>query len=72
MNKYYVVDRIEGEKIVLETFDGNIVNVNKSLINGNIKEGDLLYKKDKFYFYDKEATIKRKNIISDLTKGIWN
>lgn len=69
--KEYIVDRIEGNYVILEGKEGNLFNVEKSDIIGNAKEGDLLYKKDKIYFIDVEATKRRKEEIDNLMKGLW-
>lgn len=72
MREYYVVDRIEGEIIVLETFEGKMIKVNKSEVNSTIKEGDILFKDNKVYFFDEEATKKRRKIIKNISNDIWN
>lgn len=69
--KEYIVDRIEGNYVILEDKEGNLFNVEKSDIIGSVKEGDLLYKKDKIYFIDDEATKRRKEEIDNLMKGLW-
>ena len=71
MEKYYIIDRIEGDKVVLEGFYNNMIVVDKSIIVDKVKEGDLLVKRENLYYYDKEATIKRKEVINNITKGIW-
>jgi hypothetical protein len=69
--KEYIVDRIEGSYVILEGKEGNLFNVEKSDIIGDVSEGDLLYKKDKIYFIDYEATKRRKEEIDNLMKGLW-
>ena len=71
VNKEYIVDRIEGDYVVLEGFEGNIFNVENNLIVGEAKEGDILYKKENLYYIDKEATKLRKEEIDKLMKGLW-
>ena len=44
---FYIVDRIEGSIIVVEDQDGNIINLNKNKVNGQIKEGDCLREENK-------------------------
>ena len=39
---FYIVDRIEESIIVVEDQNGNIINLNKNKVNGQIKEGDCL------------------------------
>ncbi len=71
VNKEYIVDRIEGNYVILEGFEGNIFNVENNLIVGEAKEGDILYKKENLYYIDKEATKLRKEEIDKLMKGLW-
>ncbi|WP_291707653.1 DUF3006 domain-containing protein [Clostridium sp.] len=69
--KEYVIDRIEDGYFVLEGLEGNIFNVEKKYIADDAKEGDILYKKDDFYYIDNEATKLRKEEIDKLMKGLW-
>ncbi len=69
--KKYIVDRIEGDYVILEGEQGNLFNVKKSNMIANVKEGDILYKKDNIYFIDDEATKRRKEEIDNLMKGLW-
>ena len=50
--KGYIVDRIEGNYVILEGKEGNIFNVRKSDIMGDVKEGDILYIKTNLYYID--------------------
>ena len=67
----FIVDRIEGDKIVLENNNEEIIVIDKQEINTLPKEGDILVKIDKKYIIDSEATEKRKNKIRDMMKGLW-
>lgn len=68
---FYTVDRIEGSYAILEDKEENIINVEIRNIKGNLKEGDVLYKKDDLYFIDEEETRKRSEEINNLLKGLW-
>ena len=68
---FYIVDRIEGSIIVVEDQDGNIVNLNKKKVNGQIKEGDSLREENKKFFIDIEKTKDREIKIEKLMKGMW-
>ena len=70
-NKEYIVDRFEGDYAILETESSTLINVNKNDIIGEVKEGDLLIKKNNLYYIDKEKTEIRKNKINDIMKGLW-
>ncbi|WP_066896061.1 DUF3006 domain-containing protein [Clostridium nigeriense] len=69
--KGYIVDRIEGNYVILEGKEGNIFNVRKSDIMGDVKEGDILYIKNNIYYIDEKATKLRKGEIDNLMKGLW-
>ena len=69
--KKYIVDRMEGDYVILEGEQGNLFNVKKRNMIANVKEGDILYKKDNIYFIDDEATKRRKEEIDNLMKGLW-
>lgn len=71
MKNAYIVDREEDKYYVLESPNGDMINVLKSSIESSIKSGDVLYKKDNKYYYSEEMTQKRKNDIKELMKGIW-
>lgn len=68
---FYIVDRIEGSIIVVEDQDGNIINLNKNKVNGQIKEGDCLREENEKFFLDREKTKERKIKIEKLMKGMW-
>lgn len=67
----YVIDRFEENYVVLEDLEGSIFNIEKRYIDNEAKEGDILYKKDNFYYIDNEATRLRKEEIDKLMKGLW-
>lgn len=67
----YIVDRFEGDYAILEMENSNLINVNKNDIIGEVKEGDILIKKDNIYYIDKEKTDFRKKKINDMMKGLW-
>lgn len=70
--KYYVVDRIEENIVVLEDYFENVVNVDILLFQDEITEGDVVYIDEAGkYFVDKEETLRRKNEIEDLIKDLW-
>ena len=67
----YIVDRIEGNHVILEENEGKLFNVDKKDIIGNVKEGCVLYKKNDLYYIDEEATKLRIEEIDKLMKGLW-
>lgn len=71
MNRTFIVDRIEGNTIVLQEKNGKIVIVKKHEIKGMLLEGDILIVKGDFYIPSKRKTQKRKNKISNLVEGMF-
>lgn len=71
MDKLYIIDRFEGEYIIVETPDGNMINVDKNNVIGKVNEGDCLVYKDNHFLLDEKATIKRKQEIAEKMKGMW-
>lgn len=69
--EFFVVDRIEGESIVLESYNGEIIVIEKESINKLPNEGNVLVKDNNFFYIDEDETIKRKEKIKNITKGIW-
>lgn len=67
----YIVDRIESNYVILEIENDKLINIKKSDIIGTVKEGDILFKKDNFYFIDEEATRIRREKINAMMKGLW-
>lgn len=57
---YGVIDRIEGKIAVVEFDQGDIKKIKLDDIKGKAKEGDILYKKENFYFIDIDETNKRR------------
>ncbi|WP_040210196.1 DUF3006 domain-containing protein [Clostridium polynesiense] len=71
-NERLIVDRIEEKLVVVcEDSRGNIVNIDRMQVDGEVKEGDILILKDGKYKVDKESTLKRKNEMENLMKGMW-
>ncbi len=69
--EFFVVDRIEEESIVLESYNGEIIVIEKESINKLPNEGNVLVKDNNFFYIDEDETIKRKEKIKNITKGIW-
>ena len=70
--KELIVDRIEEELIVVcEDLQGNMINVDRMQIEGQVKEGDILILKGEKYQVDEASTEKRKREIEALVKGMW-
>lgn len=71
MDKFFTVDRIEGNIYVLEDSDSNIIDINKCYIKEEAKEGDILKKEGEYYIVDEDKTKERKKEMEELMKGMW-
>ncbi|QAA34815.1 DUF3006 domain-containing protein [Clostridium manihotivorum] len=65
-----IVDRIESNFAICEQED-KVIKIDMKCINGMPKDGDILIKKDSFYYIDEELTNNRKAVVDDLMKGMW-
>ena len=66
-----IIDRFEDEYAVCEDANKKILNINKSKIPKQAKEGDIIIYTDGKYILDKEKTLNRKKYIEELTKDLW-
>ena len=71
MIETYIVDRFEGEYIILENNQGELFDVLKTSVESGVKEGDCLVKTGDYFTIDIEETKKRKEKIHDMMKGMW-
>lgn len=68
----FIVDRIEGNIVVCEDDNLNIIEVRIDSILGDVKEGDVITADSDRYMVNKEETAKRKKQIEELMKGMWD
>lgn len=66
---YAVVDRFEDKYAVLETDDGQMLNIKRQLLPEDTKEGDVVNLDD--MTVDKNETEIRKNIIRKLADELF-
>ncbi|MDD6795158.1 MAG: DUF3006 domain-containing protein [Clostridiaceae bacterium] len=71
MKELFIVDRIEDEYVVLETYEGEMIDERKERIKGNVKDGDCLIRKGNYFIIDEKATDERKKEIEERIKGMW-
>ncbi len=64
--KKFIVDRIEGDKAVLECENGDMVNLELKALPKNIKEGDVINFQENSYFLNSDETKARKEKIKNL------
>lgn len=67
----YTLDRIEGNYVILEDKNGDILEVSIDKIEGSFKEGDILVKNKENFIVDKHFTKERKDKIENMMKNIW-
>lgn len=60
-----IIDRFEGEYAVLET-DSGMIDVNRSLLPENAREGDLLINENGIYSVDAAATQERRERMREM------
>ena len=65
-----IIDRFEGDMAVVEN-DGGIMDIPRSLLPENAKEGDILIENNGGYTIDSAAVEKRRREIFDLQESLW-
>ena len=71
MKNNFIIDRIEGNFIVAEGYNGTIINIPDDKVIGKFKEGDVLVKDGQFFRVDNALTEKRKEEIASIMKDMW-
>ena len=70
--KKFIVDRIEGNSIVLEDEKQGIILIDINLFDTKPSEGDVVVEIDDNSFkLNEDATKERKSNINALMKGMW-
>lgn len=68
----FIVDRIEGSSLVLQNRNYEMIIIDRTNVDDEVNEGDVLIKIDKNkYIVSKEETKERNIKIDNLTKGMW-
>jgi len=71
MDLKVIIDRFEGDYAVCEKEDRTMIDIEKSKIPPEAKEGDVLQGVDDIFLIDEAETIKRKKKIEELAKDLW-
>ncbi|WP_017354273.1 DUF3006 domain-containing protein [Clostridium sp. CH2] len=71
MGNKYIVDRIEENHVILQSFNGDMLDIMRSKTKGDIKDGDVLIKNGDIFIIDVEETVKRKQAINKMMKNMW-
>ena len=66
--KKFIVDRIEGDKAVLECENGDMVNLELKALP---KEGDVINFQENSYFLNSDETKARKEKIKNLMNSLF-
>ena len=72
MSEYFIVDRIEGENIIIESPKGEMITISKNSISNKIRESDVLIKEGNIFVVDYKETENRKNRIRNIVEGMWS
>ncbi|MCH5300621.1 MAG: DUF3006 domain-containing protein [Ruminococcus sp.] len=67
----YIIDRFEGTKVILEKDEGEFIEIEKSLLPSDAKEGDCVEFKDNQYTINKKETERLKQEINDLMDDLF-
>lgn len=65
-----IIDRI-GDGIAVIEDDSGHYEVPASMLDGGVREGDVVVLRDGKYFADKDASEKRRSEIIKLQNGLW-
>ncbi|AVK48721.1 hypothetical protein AXY43_12055 [Clostridium sp. MF28] len=72
MSEKYIIDRVEGNYVIIENENGDIDKISIRNVTGDFKEGDILINIDNKYFkVDKKSTKIRKKQIHNKMKDMW-
>ena len=64
-----IIDRFENNKAVLET-DGGMIEIERSQLPENVREGDVITKNNGVWTVDIPATEKRRSDMRELMKRL--
>ncbi|HOJ35435.1 MAG: DUF3006 domain-containing protein [Clostridiales bacterium] len=68
----YIIDRFEGSIAVIEDDDGKMIEVNRSLLPKNAKEGSVLIKNDDGSFsVDEKMTAERRRKLKAMQDALF-
>lgn len=67
----FIIDRFEGDLAVCEKEDKKIINIEKSKLPSNVKEGDVIVYENGKYSIDLKETNERKRKIKKLMDSLW-
>lgn len=69
---YFSIDRFEGEFAICENKEtSEIININKSLLPANCKEGDIIKLENGVYIIDKTITNSEQEEIKNMVNNLF-
>lgn len=68
--KYLIVDRIEGELVLLEQEDRQLLKVSRGLMASGVHEGNVVYFDGQYWQCDQAATKQRQQEMTKLVQEI--
>jgi len=68
----FIIDRLEGDFAVLEAEDKTMLDVPRSLLPADAKEGDCLRQDGETYLLDEAEKAKRSTRIKRKMDALWN
>ena len=68
----YIVDRFEGNFVVCENEQKEMIKIEASILPKNLKEGMVIVFKNGKYIISKEKTKRRKELIKEKMKNLWD
>ena len=71
MHEKYIIDRVEGNYVIIEKENGDMYKISTENIKGDFEDGDILINKGEFFEIDKKFTLNRKKEINDNMKNMW-
>jgi len=66
-----IIDRFEGNWVICETENKNMINIERSILPSEAKEGDVIIKTSEGYKIDKDETNRRKMRVNKLMDDLW-
>ncbi len=71
-NKLFSIDRFEGEFAVCENKEtGEMINIKKSLLPENIKEGSIIKFENGYFILEPEITSKKQDEIKSMVDNLF-
>jgi hypothetical protein len=67
-----IIDRFEGAYAVCEKEDREMINISKTCIPSDAREGDVLVIEGGIVAIDIQETVKRKSHMDEIVENLWD